>query len=130
MNEPPERARILVAEDEAIISMMLLTQLGEAGHDVEGAADGDEALSLFQPGRFHLALSDLGMPGIPGDELSRRLRESDQKLVTILITGWKLEVDDPRRQSVDLYLQKPYVPSAVTEIVATALSLYAERASE
>ncbi len=51
-------------------------------------------------------------------------------MVTILVTGWKLEEDDPRRQAVDLYLQKPYVPNAVTEMITTALSLYAKRASE
>ena len=129
-DEPPERARILVVEDEAIISMMLRAQLREAGHEVDCAPDSEQALDLFEPGRFHLAFLDLGMPGIPGDELSRRLRDSDGSLVTILVTGWKLEEDDPRRQAVDLYLQKPYVPSAVTEMVTEALSLYAERASE
>ena len=129
-NQPPEQARILVADDESIISMMLLTQLRDGGHQVECAVDGEQALDLFQPGRFHLVFVDLGMPGIPGDELSRRFRERDQRLVTILVTGWKLEEDDPRHQAVDLYLQKPYVPSAITKIVTEALTLYAERAAE
>ena len=51
-------------------------------------------------------------------------------MVTILVTGWRLEEDDPRRQAVDLYMQKPYVPGAVTEIVAEALALYARRSSK
>ena len=122
-----EKARILVAEDESVISMMMFAQLSDAGHEVECVADGEEALASFQPGRFHLAFLDLGIPKIPGDLLSRRLQELDPHLVTILVTGWKLETNDPRRCNVDLYLQKPYVPATVTAMVAEALALYGKR---
>lgn len=85
MDEGP--ARILIAEDESIIAMILVNVLESAGHQVEQAQDGLQALELFAPNRYDIALLDLGMPQLPGDELSRRLKERDPHIVTVLLTG-------------------------------------------
>jgi len=46
----------------------------------------------------------MGLPGIPGDELARRLCQLDALLVTVLISGWNLGEDDPRLSAFDFYL--------------------------
>jgi len=117
-------ARVLVAEDEAIIAMMLVNVLEDAGHEVECAQDGQQALDIFAPNRYDIALLDLGMPQLPGDELSRRLKELDPHIATVLLTGWRLGESDPRRQAADFYLQKPIVASQVKKVVAQALGLH------
>ena len=124
---PIGHAHILVAEDEAIIAMMLLSQLRKEGHQPEHAQNGDEARALFATGRFQLAILDLGMPGVPGDQLAREFHAVDPHLVTILATGWKLESSDPRRQAADLYLQKPFATTRIQQVVAAALILHADR---
>jgi two-component system response regulator AtoC len=127
MDEGP--ARILIAEDESIIAMILVNVLESAGHQVEQAQDGLQALELFAPNRYDIALLDLGMPQLPGDELSRRLKERDPHIVTVLLTGWRLGESDPRRQAADFYLQKPIVASQVKKVVAQALGLHRTRES-
>jgi CheY-like chemotaxis protein len=122
MDEGP--ARILIAEDESIIAMMLVNVLESAGHQVEQAQDGLQALELFAPNRYDIALLDLGMPQLPGDELWRRLKECDPHIVTVLLTGWRLGESDLRRQAADFYLQKPIVASQVKKVVAQALGLH------
>ncbi len=120
-------ARVLVAEDEAIIAMMLANVLEGAGHQVERAEDGQRALDLFAPDRYDIALLDLGMPQLPGDELAREFKKRDPHLATVLLTGWRLGEGDPRRQAADFYLQKPIVASQVRKVVAQALALHHAR---
>ena len=74
------------------------------------------------------ALIDLGLMGMPGDEVARRLREIDFALGTVLITGWKLEEDDPRLEAFDIYLRKPFGQlQRVQEAVQQAVDLYLQR---
>lgn len=66
---------LLIAEDEAIVRMMLEAEMEDAGHDVAAAVDGTAAVELFGEQAFDLAIIDMGLPGIPGNELARRLRQ-------------------------------------------------------
>ncbi|CAM3861048.1 ATP-binding protein [Pseudomonas wadenswilerensis] len=65
---------ILVAEDNVINQLILRDQLEELGCTVELAANGNEALSLWDNGKFDAVLSDINMPGLNGYELARELR--------------------------------------------------------
>lgn len=129
-NQARNQARALVAEDEAIIGMMLVKQLQKAGYEAEHVRTGPEARTRFAKDRFDLAILDLGMPGIPGDQLAREFHAADPHLVTILATGWKLEPTDPRRQATDLYLQKPFAPDRIQQVIAAALVLHADRTAD
>ncbi len=123
-----EAARVLIAEDEGIIGMMLVEQLRADGHQAECVSDGTQARKAFAAGRYHLAILDLGMPGVPGDQLAREFRAQDPHLVTILATGWTLDAGDARRLAADLYLQKPFTIDRVRAVAGAALALYRERA--
>ena len=70
--------------------------------------DAPAALNNFEKGYFRAALIDLGIPGMTGDELARKLKEIDPDLVTILITGWEMVAGDPRLEPFDYHVQKPF----------------------
>jgi len=75
----------------------------------------------FTPGRFDVALIDLGIPTVPGVRVAADMREQDPELVTVLVTGWILEESDPRRENFNLHLQKPILGPDLEDIVAKAI---------
>lgn len=92
---PADRAetplRVLVVDDEAAIRAMLRRSLNRRGHAVTEAMEGEEALRLIlDPGApFDVIVSDLRMPGLGGDQLLARLRESRPEMAgrVVFITG-------------------------------------------
>jgi len=127
LERPPAPARVLVIEDETTVRTSLAALLGKCGHEVEIAESGEEALALFQEGVFHVALIDLGMPGMSGDALARALRDRDPGMVRVLMTGWVLDEDDPRCRDFDLTMLKPVGLDAIRETVSRALDLRTQR---
>ncbi|MCC7264602.1 MAG: PAS domain S-box protein [Candidatus Latescibacteria bacterium] len=119
--------RILVIEDDPVVGGVLKEVLG-AYHQVELFTEGQQALEQFAAGRYDVAILDLGMPGISGDQLARRIQAIDPAVARILFSGWVLEADDPRRALFDLVLQKPLRDLvAFEEAVAQALILRDQR---
>ena len=79
--------RILVAEDETRIASFIEKGLRSAGYGVETVADGVDALALARSGEFDLMLLDLGLPGLDGLEVLRRLRADADSLPVIILTA-------------------------------------------
>ena len=65
--------RILVVEDEAALRESLKSELSAAGHAVDVAADGEEGLFAALEYPIDVAIIDLGLPGLPGLEVIRKL---------------------------------------------------------
>ena len=120
---PGSPARVLVAEDEAIVRMTLIAELGDRGHEAVSANDGLAAVEQFGSGGFDVAIIDMGLPGMPGDQLARRLRQLDPSLVTVLITGWNLGEGDSRLEAFDFYLRKPFGPDEIQRVLDRATEL-------
>lgn len=86
-------------------------------------------MERFLPGRYDVALIDLGMPEMPGDQVARKMKAVDPSIVTVLVTGWSVEETDPRLAEFDLRLQKPFVNLArVQDVVTRALEVHEVRA--
>ena len=83
-----------------IIGMMVENGLRDDGHEVTATSRGKEALECFAPGAFDLVIVDLGIPDKPGDELARAFKAQDPNVAAVLVTGWNLKEDDPRRAAV------------------------------
>ena len=116
----------IVDDDEAVCS--LLARLLEERHEVEAVTDGRRVLDWFTPGKYDVVLIDLGMPGVPGDQLLEQLKELDPLVVSVLITGWTLPETDVRVASFDFRLQKPFDDlDRVEYVVARAIELHDER---
>jgi len=79
--------RILVAEDETRIASFVEKGLKSAGFGVETVADGVDALTLARSGEFDLLLLDIGLPGLDGLEVLRRLRADADSLPVIILTA-------------------------------------------
>ncbi|MEO4048364.1 SpoIIE family protein phosphatase [Pseudomonas sp. CAU 1711] len=80
-----DRLSILIAEDSAADRLLLSTIVGRQGHRVLTAADGQQALALFEQERPQLVLMDALMPVMDGFEASRRIKElAGEELVPII----------------------------------------------
>ncbi len=78
---------ILVAEDEERISSFVVKGLHSAGYSVTAVASGTNALERLRNDRFDLVLLDIGMPGVNGLEVLRRIRLEDSQLPVIMLTA-------------------------------------------
>ena len=105
-NQP---GRVLVVEDDEAIADVLRRTLRQEGHEVRSSADGVEALRAAEEFVPDLVILDLGLPGLDGVEVCRRLRaESD---VPILILTARSDLDDRvvgLDSGADDYLVKPF----------------------
>ena len=130
--EPFTSARsghVLVVDDDKIVCVVLSRMLSEH-HTLDTMQDAHEALAQFEPGRYDAAFIDQGMSGLPGHELAQKIRQRDPHIATILITGWEILPEDPRRIPFDFHLQKPFEDlNAVLGTLAEAIALCDQRKS-
>jgi len=102
--------RILVVEDESALRNQLHDQLEAKGYSVDAAADGEEGLFLGREYPMDLAIIDIGLPGISGIELIRRLRELQRPFPILILTArdaWQDKVEG-LESGADDYLTKPF----------------------
>jgi CheY-like chemotaxis protein len=96
--------------------------LALTGHDVRAVYDGPTALAEAQAFRPDVVLLDLGMPGMDGFEVARRLRQQpDLKDVALVaMTGWGQEDDRRRTREAGFtqHLTKPVEPETLKEVLA------------
>ena len=92
------------------------------GHTVEAVEEGQQALEVARAKDPDIALVDIGLPGIDGYEIARRVRARDaRRPVLIALTGYG-QPEDRRRATeagFDEMLVKPVDPSTLTELLAT-----------
>jgi len=79
--------RILIAEDEERITAFLEKGLRASGYVVTSVADGVEAAEIARDGAFDLLILDLGLPGMDGREILRRVRARGDRLPIIILTA-------------------------------------------
>lgn len=114
--------RILIIEDEAAVSRQIASALTEAGHDPKRVHDGEAALDEVREAPFDLIVLDIGLPGIDGFEVLRRMREQHLASRVLLLTA-RGTVDDRvtgLQLGADDYLPKPF---AMQELVARVRAL-------
>jgi len=102
--------RVLVVEDEAALRDTLKTRLTEAGFTVDVACDGNEALFAGQEYPLDVAIVDLGLPGLPGLEVIRRLRAARKSYPMLILTSrdnWQDKVEG-LQAGADDYVTKPF----------------------
>jgi two-component system, OmpR family, response regulator RegX3 len=101
--------RILIIEDEESYREALVYMLRKEGFDVVEAADGSEGLAAFDKGGADIVLLDLMMPGVPGTEVCRQLRQRGPVPV-IMVTARDSEIDKVvgLELGADDYVTKPF----------------------
>ena len=100
---------ILVAEDDFELRRIICAELVKNGFKVVGAADGEEALSLFSKEYFDLMICDILMPKLNGYELTYTLRSEKNSRPILMITALDTFADMRRGFSAgaDDYMKKP-----------------------
>jgi acetyl-CoA synthetase len=116
--------RVLLVDDEAEYLQGLRRYLAKKGYNIETAYDGLEASEKLTAGTFDAVVSDLKMPKIDGMELLRMVRETNQNIAFIVITGYgTAEIEaDAKKFGANGYLPKPFAPSALAQTIQKALA--------
>jgi CheY-like chemotaxis protein len=113
---------ILIVEDNPDARDALRVLLELEGHAVEAAGEGQEALELARAKDPDIALVDIGLPGIDGYEIARRVRARDaRRPILIALTGYGQPEDRQRATEAgfDDMLVKPVDPGALADMLAT-----------
>ncbi len=122
-------AAVLLIEDNADARQTLRTLLEHEGHRVEEAANGASGLVRAEVTRPDIVLIDIGLPGIDGYEVARRIRsERGTAPILVAISGYG-QADDRRRSleaGFDAHLTKPVSADHLSDVLAT---LFQSRAS-
>jgi CheY-like chemotaxis protein len=127
---PTIAGRILVMDDEPSIRRLASKMLRSFGHEVEQAADGKEALELYdqarQSGRpFDVVLMDLTIPGgMGGREAVKRLLEMDPGARAVVSSGYANTplIADFEKYGFKSYLPKPYQLKQMKAVISDVLS--------
>ena len=104
-------ARVLVVDDSGTMRKIIIRSLNSLGvTETVEAADGNQALQLFQGQAFDAILTDWNMPNMNGLELLKAVRGAGSKLPVILITteSEKTRIVEAVQAGVSDYLVKPF----------------------
>jgi two-component system response regulator PhoP len=115
--------RILVVEDDSGLQTSLAEILRGAGYAVDVSGDGIEGLYYGQEYPLDLAIIDLGLPGLPGLELIKKLRAHERRFPILILTAradWQDKVEG-LEAGADDYLTKPFHPEELKARVAALI---------
>ena len=108
-------ARILIAEDEEVLRMLMVDTLDDEGHELDEAADGQEAIKQIMENDYDLILLDYMMPLYTGLEVIEKVRNSTEKsTVKIMMVSAKSQQSDKDlilTSGADYFIGKPYSPA-------------------
>ena len=118
------RRRILIVDDDRALRFVLSELLSDAGHTVDQAADGREALRRLDAGTFDIVLLDIGLPDLSGLDVLAHARAVASPPLVVMMTA----DDTPEtllsavRQQAYRYLRKPFAPTAIVEVIDDAIA--------
>jgi CheY-like chemotaxis protein len=115
MNDPKGNSKggarkILVVDDAASVADLMREMLLSFGHQAEVCLSVDEALGMFEPGKYGLVITDYTMPRMNGIEFAKIIRERSAAQPVLLITGSAFSPADnsSRTLPINATLQKPF----------------------
>jgi excisionase family DNA binding protein len=115
--------RVLVVDDEPLVGKLFEETLREIGIGVTATSSSVEAVGLVSGEHFDLAFIDLKMPVMDGNELFMRIREIDERLPVVIITGYPESelLDKVMQQGPFIVLKKPFESGDILSVVGTVL---------
>jgi len=115
--------KILIIEDDLMISYTLEFRLKKDGYEVTTARDGREAIEKLQSGKFNLVTTDLMLPFVTGLEVLSYVKLAMPELPIIVLSGDNAEgtVSEALKLGADDYLEKPFNPTELSQRVKRLL---------
>ncbi len=103
-------AKILVADDEMDVGLIVTERLRRNGHEVEYASDGNQAMQKVRDNVYHLMILDVHMPGHSGYEVCELSKKSDKnaKSPVLIMSAFPEEQTTWRLHHADGFLPKPF----------------------
>jgi PAS domain S-box-containing protein len=116
-----KRLRVLLVDDDILVSMGAADMLLDLGHSVTEAQSGTHALKLLETDPpFDIVVTDYAMPGMNGFELAQQIKQRHPKLPIILATGY---AELPSDRSIGFgHLAKPYASKDLAEALEKAVN--------
>jgi DNA-binding response OmpR family regulator len=116
--------RVLVVDDNRDFAASLAMILRDMGNEVRVEYDGLEGLSAAEAFQPTIAFLDIGLPGISGYELAKRMRAMglDEDSILVAVTGWGQKDDKARSTAAgfDYHVVKPLDPAELPQILRAA----------
>jgi CheY-like chemotaxis protein/anti-sigma regulatory factor (Ser/Thr protein kinase) len=115
--------RILIVDDDRALRFVLSELLTDAGHTVDQAAGGREALRRLDAEPFDIVLLDIGLPDVSGLDVLAHARSVSSPPIVVMMTA----DDTPEtllaavRQQAYRYLRKPFAPAVIVEVIEDAI---------
>ncbi len=117
--------RLLLVDDEAAVTRLLAKYLERLGYVIDVSLSAEDGLARFDenPDGWDLVLSDLSLPGMQGDAMLRQMLAKRPSLSAIVSSGYpfSLEAFPGTAPKQIAFLQKPYLPSMLADMLAKML---------
>lgn len=118
-------AKILLAEDEEVLRMLVVDTLEDEGYEIDEATDGEEALKMIEKNDYQLLILDYMMPMMTGVEVIEKVRSMPEKKdVNIIVLSAKSQVADQeyvKSIGADYFMSKPFSPMALAKMIGEIL---------
>ncbi len=118
--------RVLLVEDNALVTETFTAMLTASGHTVTAAQDGEAGWETFKQrgGEFDLVLADYNMPRLNGADLLQRIKSAGFAGRVVIVSGYLTteKLDELKRLGADAVLRKPFTPAKLLEAIEPAVS--------
>ncbi|MGE7603682.1 response regulator transcription factor [Peribacillus sp. NPDC097675] len=117
--------RILLAEDEEILRMLVVDTLEDEDYEVDEASDGFEAVQLLAKKSYDLIILDYMMPGFTGLEIIEKIKSTEidnkGKIMMLSAKSQQYEQDRILEAGADYFMAKPFSPIKLLEKIGAIL---------
>ena len=117
-----KRPKILIVDDEPDVTAYCQSYFGRRGYMVNTTASGIDALSMIKTLKPDLVILDRKIADMSGDEVLKAVREFDQDVKVIILTGYSLNSEEEKEKfyhlGISAYIEKPVVLHQLEEVVA------------
>ncbi|AJD89965.1 hypothetical protein JMA_06480 [Jeotgalibacillus malaysiensis] len=112
--------KLLIADDEEILRMLIEDTLEDLDIDIDTAVDGDEAFRKLSSGEYDFVILDYMMPGLSGREVLEQLSAEVKQDLQILMLTAKTQKEDQealKAAGADHFMAKPFSPLELSDFV-------------
>ncbi|MGA9468712.1 MAG: response regulator [Exiguobacterium marinum] len=113
--------KILLAEDEEVLRMLVMDTLEDEGYEIDEAQDGLEAYRLIEKNEYDLVIVDHMMPGMTGLEVIEKVRKlpgrQHTKVMMLTAKSQQSDRDCANEIGVDYFISKPFSPLELVKII-------------
>lgn len=117
--------RLLLAEDEEVLRMLVVDTLEDEGYEIDEACDGEEAYELIEQNDYDLVIIDYMMPRMTGLEVIEKVRQhpekKDIKILMLSAKSQKVDQDRVLLAGADHFISKPFSPLYLVEKIGEIL---------